>query len=277
MNVDNLTILDDGSICLEPNPIDDSSIYLEPNPIDDGSIYLEPNPIDDSGICLEPNPVDDSNICLEPNPIDDSSIYLEPNPIDDGSICLEPNPVDDSGICLEPNPVDDSGICLEPNPVDDGSIYLEPNPVDDSSICLEPNPIDDNNVYTGVHGSTPHIAIPSIYVAPNDIHRAITNILDNARKHGFTEPNRNDYEVKVCLSIDIERNMFLVDFSNNGNPLPEGMDKMRYGIKGEKAGKTGGTGIGGSYVKKFVEHYGGDYDVFMDNGWTVIRIYLPIR
>ena len=217
MNVDNLTILDDGSICLEPNPIDDSSIYLEPNPIDDGSI------------------------------------------------------------CLEPNPVDDSGICLEPNPVDDGSIYLEPNPVDDSSICLEPNPIDDNNVYTGVHGSTPHIAIPSIYVAPNDIHRAITNILDNARKHGFTEPNRNDYEVKVCLSIDIERNMFLVDFSNNGNPLPEGMDKMRYGIKGEKAGKTGGTGIGGSYVKKFVEHYGGDYDVFMDNGWTVIRIYLPIR
>ena len=71
--------------------------------------------------------------------------------------------------------------------------------------------------------------------------------------------------------------MFKIDFKNNGNPLPEGMNKMRYGIKGEKAGKTAGTGVGGSYVKKFVEHYGGDYDVFMEGDWTVIRIVLPIK
>ena len=79
------------------------------------------------------------------------------------------------------------------------------------------------------------------------------------------------------MSIDTEKNMFLIDFLNNGNPLPEGMDKVRYGIKGEKAGKTGGTGIGGSYVKKFVEHYGGDYDIFVKDGWTVVRICLPIK
>ena len=119
--------------------------------------------------------------------------------------------------------------------------------------------------------------VPLLYIAPNDIHRAISNILDNARKHGFTDPSRKDYEVKVRLSIDEERNMFQIDFCNNGNPLPEGMDKMRYGIKGEKAGKNAGTGIGGSYIKKFVDHYGGDYDVFMDNGWTVVRICLPIK
>ena len=69
--------------------------------------------------------------------------------------------------------------------------------------------------------------------------------------------------------------MFQIDFCNNGKPLPEGMNKMRYGIKGEKAGKTAGTGIGGNYVKSFVEHYGGDYDVFMEDGWTVVRILLP--
>jgi signal transduction histidine kinase len=119
--------------------------------------------------------------------------------------------------------------------------------------------------------------IPSLFVAQNDIQRLISNIVDNARKHGFTDPNRKDYEINVALSIDIDNNMFQIDFRNNGNPLPEGMNKMRYGLKGEKAGITAGTGLGGNYVKSFVEHYGGDYDVFMDDGWTVVRIYLPIK
>ena len=119
--------------------------------------------------------------------------------------------------------------------------------------------------------------LPPLFVSPNDINRLVSNIIDNARKHGFTDHNRKDYEVKINMSIDTEKNMFLIDFLNNGNPLPEGMDKVRYGIKGEKAGKTGGTGIGGSYVKKFVEHYGGDYDIFVKDGWTVVRICLPIK
>ena len=114
-------------------------------------------------------------------------------------------------------------------------------------------------------------------MAPNDIQRLVDNILNNAWKHGFENSERNDHEVNVKLSIDTKRNMFQIDFRNNGNPLPDGMDKMRYGLLGEKAGKAGGTGIGGNYVKKFVEHYGGDYDVFMENGWVVIRIYLPIK
>ena len=69
--------------------------------------------------------------------------------------------------------------------------------------------------------------------------------------------------------------MYQIDFRNNGQPLPEGLNKMRYGIKGEKAGQTAGTGLGGSVVKAIVEHYKGDYDVFMDGEWTVVRIYLP--
>ena len=70
--------------------------------------------------------------------------------------------------------------------------------------------------------------------------------------------------------------MFLIDFSNNGTPLPAGMDKMRYGLLGEKAGLTGQTGRGGYIVKSIVEHYHGDYDVFMDGFNTVVRILLPI-
>ena len=119
--------------------------------------------------------------------------------------------------------------------------------------------------------------MPPIYVASNDFHRLVNNILNNAKRHGFTDPNNKDYVVQINTSINAESGMYQIDFRNNGNPLPEGMNKMRYGIKGEKAGKTAGTGLGGNYVKSFVEHYGGDYDIFMENGWTVVRIYLPIK
>ena len=119
--------------------------------------------------------------------------------------------------------------------------------------------------------------MPPIYVAPNDFQRLVNNILNNAKRHGFTNPNKKDYVVQINASIDAESGMYKIDFRNNGDPLPEGMNKMRYGIKGEKAGKTAGTGLGGNYVKSFVEHYGGDYDIFMEHGWTVVRIFLPIK
>ena len=116
-----------------------------------------------------------------------------------------------------------------------------------------------------------------MYIAKNDLQRIVGNILNNAQKHGFLDPNRKDYEVIIRLEFNSEKGMYQIDFRNNGTPLPKGMNKMRYGIKGEKAGKTAGTGLGGNYVKSFVEHYGGDYDIFMEDGWTVVRICLPIK
>ena len=126
-------------------------------------------------------------------------------------------------------------------------------------------------------GDDEFFVLPVVSVSPIDLQRMGNNIIDNAKKHGFTDAKRKDYVLKIIASIDVERNMYQIDFRNNGNPLPEGMNKMRYGIKGEKAGKTGGTGLGGNYVKSFVEHYGGDYDIFMEEGWTVVRICLPIN
>lgn len=119
-------------------------------------------------------------------------------------------------------------------------------------------------------------AMPTVFMAKNDLQRIVSNILTNAQKHGFMDSNRKDYEVNIRLEFDTEKGMYQIDFRNNGKPLPEGMNKMRYGIKGEKAGQTAGTGLGGSVVKSIVEHYKGDYDVFMDGEWTVIRVFLPI-
>jgi len=109
-----------------------------------------------------------------------------------------------------------------------------------------------------------------------DFERLVRNIIENAVTHGFTDSNREDYGIGIDLTIDMDKRMFQIDFSNNGTPLPSGMDKQRYGILGEKAGTTARTGRGGYIVKSIVEHYHGDYDVFMNGQNTVVRILLPI-
>lgn len=115
-----------------------------------------------------------------------------------------------------------------------------------------------------------------INIAPEDLQIIITNILDNAKSHGFTQ-DKTDYYVEIGLTVDSERNMYKISFSNNGNPLPKGLDKRRYGIRGEKAGPTGNTGIGGNIVKNFTSHYNGDYDIYSTEDITVVEVYLPIQ
>jgi signal transduction histidine kinase len=128
----------------------------------------------------------------------------------------------------------------------------------------------------GIKDMNTVMARPTVFMAKNDLQRVVSNILSNAQIHGFVDPNRMDYEVNIRLEFNADKGMYQIDFRNNGKPLPDGMNKMRYGIKGEKAGQTAGTGLGGSIVKSIVEHYKGDYNVFMDGDWTVIRVYLPI-
>jgi signal transduction histidine kinase len=135
---------------------------------------------------------------------------------------------------------------------------------------------DDNALRA--YGLQVSLKAAALYVdiAPLDLDRIVRNITDNAIEHGFTDPERKDYQINIILSIVPEKDMFQIDFSNNGSPLPKGMDKEKYGLLGEKAGKTGKTGQGGYIVKSIVEHYHGDYDVFMEGENTVVRILLPI-
>lgn len=117
----------------------------------------------------------------------------------------------------------------------------------------------------------------NVFMAKDDLQRLCENIISNAVRHGFTDPNRHDYGILTVLTVDAERDMFLIEFRNNGTPLPKGLDKTRYGLRGEKAGKTGGTGEGGYVVKSIVEHYHGDFDILMDGETTVVKVWIPIH
>ena len=213
----------------------------------------------------------DNTYVFEENQVNDDEPYVAGGSqvVDDEAYVFEETQANDD----EPYMVGESQV------IDDGAyVFEETQANDDEPYMVDDTRTVDDEAYVMDGGWGKYLtSIPLSYMAPNDIQRLVDNILNNAWKHGFENSERNDHEVNVKLSIDTKRNMFQIDFRNNGNPLPDGMDKMRYGLLGEKAGKAGGTGIGGNYVKKFVEHYGGDYDVFMENGWVVIRIYLPIK
>lgn len=116
-----------------------------------------------------------------------------------------------------------------------------------------------------------------IYIGKSDLLRLINNIIGNAVNHGFVE-NKPDYEVLITLSVDGD--FYMIDFINNGKPLPDGMDKDHYGMKGVKGRDSKGNGIGGSIVKGITEHYGGDFDIFTreDHGklLTDVIVKLPI-
>lgn len=117
---------------------------------------------------------------------------------------------------------------------------------------------------------------PQIFISPVDFSTLASTIIENAVAHAFVG-DASDYRVLINFSYNQEKQMYTIDFWNNGNPMPEGMDKFRYGLKGEKGARSKGTGLGGYRVKSITRHYGGDYDVFISRtkNSTTIRVLFP--
>lgn len=119
-------------------------------------------------------------------------------------------------------------------------------------------------------------SVTYVDIAEYNFGKAVRNIFENARIHGFsTDTSRNDYMIEIVLSWDSIRNMYRIDFRNNGDPLPDGLSKESYGENRKYAGKTGGTGIGGYEVAETVKHYNGDYNISQDGDWVVVSIFFP--
>lgn len=121
------------------------------------------------------------------------------------------------------------------------------------------------------------IAIPYISFCPVDFSTLVGTIKENAVAHAFVD-EKQKYHFRISFSYDKAKERFIIDFMNDGKPMPQGMDKFRYGLKGEKGARSQGTGLGGYRVKSIARHYGGDYDVFCNRTQglvTTIRVELP--
>ena len=151
------------------------------------------------------------------------------------------------------------------------------------------NPLDILNELTGTFSNysvalevdtvafkEAQIDTPEIYISKVDFSTLATTIIENAVTHAFTGKAK-EYKVLITLSYIANKDVITIDFKNNGNPMPQGMDKFRYGLKGEKGAKSHGTGLGGYRVKSITRHYNGDYDVFCNRmqNTTTIRVMFP--
>lgn len=151
------------------------------------------------------------------------------------------------------------------------------------------NPLDILNELTGTFSNysvalevdtvalkEAQIETPEIFISKVDFSTLATTIIENAVSHAFIGES-TDYKVLITLSYNAVKDVFTIDFKNNGNPMPQGMDKFRYGLKGEKGAKSHGTGLGGYRVKSITRHYDGDYDVFCNRiqNTTTIRVIFP--
>lgn len=121
------------------------------------------------------------------------------------------------------------------------------------------------------------IDTPYLRIGKVDFIRLSQNIVSNAIKRGFVG-SYGEYALHITLSV--ENDFFVIDFSNNGEPLPDGMDKARYGTKGAKGANSDGSGTGGYIVKSITQHYGGDFDIlsskFVNMNFTNVIVKFPI-
>ena len=163
----------------------------------------------------------------------------------------------------------------------DEQVFADPEPVNLDEVLSKEAREDDNYVVKYQRDDTAfdlaEIKSPIVMMGKTDVLRLVQNVVSNAVKHGFVNQNE---KYTLTINLTIEDNYFIIEFVNNGRPLPESIDKEHYGIDGMKGGKSNGSGTGGFVVKSITEHYGGDYDIFSRASagemLTYVIVKLPI-
>lgn len=163
----------------------------------------------------------------------------------------------------------------------DETVFATPEIFDMESVLKSFKTVTDKYVIEYHRDETSlkeaEIETPYLNMGKVDFIRLVQNIVSNAVHRGFVG-NNAEYALHITLSV--EKGFYVIDFSNNGEPLPEGMDKERYGTKGAKGVNSDGSGTGGYIVKSITQHYGGDFDIFSTKfanmDFTNVIVKLPI-
>ena len=92
----------------------------------------------------------------------------------------------------------------------------------------------------------------------NELSQILDNLITNAHKHGFTNPDYKNYEIRISTEVVIEDTpMILLKVANNGAPVSDTIKIEQLFTWGGKGGKSQGTGLGCWQAKDIAEHYDG--------------------
>lgn len=101
----------------------------------------------------------------------------------------------------------------------------------------------------------------------DNLFTVIEEIIRNAEKHGFKNKN-NKYTIRFKLKLDAKSNNYILEISNNGEPMDKSIDIERFGTHGVKTIDSNGEGLGGHQIKTLIEHFKGSLDLIQDNSST---------
>jgi signal transduction histidine kinase len=86
----------------------------------------------------------------------------------------------------------------------------------------------------------------------------LDNLITNANKHGFTDSNRTDYEIRLTTEVVTEGTpKLLLKVANNGEPVSRSIQLEQLFTWGITNAKTPGTGLGCWKAKELAERYNG--------------------
>jgi len=114
-------------------------------------------------------------------------------------------------------------------------------------------------------------------IVPGAITDIIDNLLVNAESHGFSK-DKSKYNVWFELSVDDK--YIIIDYKNDGEPLPNSINQNTFGNWGSKSGKNSGAGWGGFFITRTIKKHKGLFEIISSDTKSLtynihFRIKLP--
>ena len=102
---------------------------------------------------------------------------------------------------------------------------------------------------------------------------SMNNLIRNALVHGFGNPS---FRRTIKFAVKKRRRGIIIDYFNNGAPLPAEINRDNLLSYGVKSVESPGGGLGMAYVGKMIKAHSGTFEILDDPDYNVhFRITLP--
>ena len=112
------------------------------------------------------------------------------------------------------------------------------------------------------------------YLHIDSFKEAINNIMENAEMHAFPG-NTADPVLRFEINEDINEKEIIIDYTNNGHPLPTSVSEDVFLSIGKKSINSKGKGLGGAWIKKVIEAHNGSFEIIRDDNPVHFRLKFP--
>jgi len=106
--------------------------------------------------------------------------------------------------------------------------------------------------------------LPVSRCSPSDLDAILTNLVENAIRHGFSKspPSHPKIEVSVSYESNIDEGPFVIlRVANNGTPLPPSFTLEHFTAPQIATGPSGNSGMGGWHIQELVNNAGAELKI----------------